>query len=105
MPLRPLAMLLSIATCLDRKSLSIHASVSVLNNVSSKETWQPQSKRQKLSDRSNESHPPPANKLSRIWLTKGAVRELDRKRLHLLQILLIHRTDEPTGRLLETSLG
>ena len=44
-------------------------------------TSQPLSKRQKRSHPPIESHPPPAfwDNLSRVWLTKGALRELDRR--------------------------
>jgi len=44
-------------------------------------TSQPQSKRQKLSCHSAGSHPPPTfwDKLSKIWLTKDALSELDRR--------------------------
>ena len=44
-------------------------------------TSQPLSKRQKRSHPPIGSHPPPAfwDNLSRVWLTKGALRELDRR--------------------------
>ena len=45
------------------------------------EIWRPASKRQKRSYHLNGSQPPPAfwDNLSKTWLTKGALRELDRR--------------------------
>jgi len=50
------------------------------------ETLRPASKRQKRSYHLDESHPPPVfwDNLSKIWLTKDALRELDRRNAQII---------------------
>lgn len=51
------------------------------NLLQQNETSQPQLKRRKFGHHSSRSFPPPAfwDSLSKIWLTKGALKELDRR--------------------------